>query len=179
MAEILSYSVLGLDPGLNCTGYCLLRIRPEGYGLVNCGTFRTSCSSPLSLRLKAICSRLEEVLTGYHPDEAALEETFMAQNARSALLLGHIRGALLLTVSRFDIPVFEYSPREMKKAVVGYGAASKEQVRSMLPHLLRTPIEQYPLDATDAIGVAICHVHAHHNRITQADDRASNRNAQL
>jgi len=179
MAGLLSYSVLGLDPGLNCTGYCLLRTGPEGYQLVNCGTFRTPSSFPLPLRLKSICSRLEEVLTGCHPDEAAVEETFMAQNVRSALLLGHIRGALLLTISRFDIPTFEYSPREVKKAVVGYGAASKVQVRSMLPHLLHSALKQYPLDATDAIGIAICHVHTHHNRITMADDRTSYRNAQL
>jgi crossover junction endodeoxyribonuclease RuvC len=159
MAGLSSYSVLGLDPGLNCTGYSLIQIEPKGYQLIDCGTFRTSSKSSLPERLKSICSELQKILKGFQPDHAAIEETFMSQNARSALLLGHIRGALLLTVCLCGIPTFEYSPREVKMAVVGYGAASKSQVRSMLQHILRLDLGKYPLDATDAMAVAICHIH--------------------
>ena len=105
-----SYSVLGLDPGLNCTGYSLIRIEPEGYQLIDCGTFRTSSKDSLSSRLKNICLKLQDILKGFRPDYAAIEETFVAQNARSALLLGHIRGALLLTISLCGITAYEYSP---------------------------------------------------------------------
>ncbi len=164
MAGPSSYSVLGLDPGLNCTGYSLIQIEPKGYQLIDCGTFRTSSKNPLPDRLKTICSQLQKVLKGFKPDYAAIEETFMSQNAKSALLLGHVRGALLLTIGLCDIPTFEYSPREVKLAVVGYGAASKSQVRSMLHHILHLDLEKYPLDATDAMAVAICHIHTNGNR---------------
>ena len=167
MAGPLSYSVLGLDPGLNCTGYSLIQTRPDGYQLIDCGTFRSSSKTPLSDRLRAICTQLQEVLKGFQtPDHAAVEETFVSQNARSALLLGHIRGALLLTISLCGIPVFEYSPREVKMAVVGYGAASKLQVRSMLQNILHLDLGKYPLDITDAMAVAICHIHTNGSRLT-------------
>jgi len=165
MTRPTSYSVLGLDPGLNCTGYSFIKIKPEGYQLIDCGTFRTSSKDSLSCRLKNICTKLQDILKGFRPDYAAIEETFVAQNARSALLLGHIRGALLLTISLCEIPAFEYSPREVKKAVVGYGAASKYQVRSMLCNIFHFNLEKYSLDATDAIAVAICHIHTNGNKI--------------
>jgi crossover junction endodeoxyribonuclease RuvC len=165
MAGLSSYSVLGLDPGLNCTGYSLIQIGPEGYQLIDCGTFRTCSKDTLSYRLKNICSKLQDILNGFRPDYAAIEETFVAQNARSALLLGHIRGALLLTISLCEIPTFEYSPRAVKMAVVGYGAASKSQVRSMLCNIFHLNLEKYSLDATDAIAVAICHIHTNGNRV--------------
>ena len=158
------YSVLGLDPGLNCTGYSLIQTMSDGYQLIDCGTFRTPGKATIADRLKGICSQLQDILNGFRPDQAAVEETFVAQNARSALLLGHIRGALLLTIAQCDIPTFEYSPREIKKAVVGYGAASKYQVRSMLQNILRINLEKYPLDATDALVVAICHCHTNGNQ---------------
>ena len=164
MSDASSYSVIGVDPGLNCTGYSVVRIKSGGYQLIDCGTFRTSNKTPLPDRLKSICNQLQDILNGLHPDYAAIEETFMAQNARSALLLGHIRGAILLTISHCNIPTFEYSPREVKMAVVGYGAASKLQVRSMLRHIFRNDLEKYPLDITDAMAVAICHIHTVGNR---------------
>ncbi|MGA1863522.1 MAG: crossover junction endodeoxyribonuclease RuvC [bacterium] len=166
MAGPSSYSVLGLDPGLNCTGYSLIQFGSGDYQLIDCGTLRTCSKDNLSFRLKKICSELRDILNGFQPDYAAIEETFVAQNARSALLLGHIRGALLLTISLCGIPAFEYSPREIKMSVVGYGAASKSQVKSMLCNIFRLNLERYSLDATDAIAVAICHIHTNGNRAT-------------
>ena len=161
MAGSSTFSVLGLDPGLTCTGYSIIQIESETCYLADCGTFRTSSKTPISERLKCICNKLKEIIKEYRPDHAAVEETFMAKNARSALLLGHIRGALLLTIALYDIPAFEYSPREVKMAVVGYGAADKFQIRSMLQNILKIKAEKYPLDATDAMAVAICHIHTH------------------
>lgn len=155
-----SYSVLGLDPGLRCTGYSIIEVRQRDYAIIISGTLRSAPKLPLSDRLKGICAELRLILNNYRPNQAAIEETFMAQNPKSALLLGHIRGALMLTISLLDIPIFEYSPREVKMAVVGYGAAEKSQVRSMLYNILHINIEKYPLDATDAIAVAICHIHS-------------------
>ncbi len=153
------YSVLGLDPGLRCTGYSLIQTGPEGYNIIDCGTLKSSTKDTISDRLKDISKQLQGILNEYLPDQAALEETFMAQNPKSALLLGHIRGALLLTISLLNIPAFEYSPREVKMAIVGYGAADKYQVRSMLQNILHSNLEEYPLDATDALAVAVCHIH--------------------
>jgi crossover junction endodeoxyribonuclease RuvC len=167
MVNPSTYSVIGIDPGLHCTGYSIIQSGPEGYKLMDCGTFRTSSKNSLPCRLRKICNQLDDILKGFQPDHAAVEETFMAQNAKSALLLGHVRGALLLTISHCGIPSYEYSPREVKMAVVGYGAASKFQVRAMLHHIFQINLEKYPLDATDAIAVALCHIHTHGSQLIE------------
>jgi len=116
----------------------------------------------MPLRLKKIYSELQLVIDRFHPDEFAIESAFYGRNAQSALKLGHARGVAILAAVEQEIPTTEYSPREVKKAVVGNGAASKEQVQFMVKSLLRAPKSQMLLDTSDALATAICH----HHRLT-------------
>jgi crossover junction endodeoxyribonuclease RuvC len=123
------------------------------------GIIRNAPHSPMPLRLKRIYTELCSVVEQYHPHECAVESAFYGKNAQSALKLGHARGVSLLAAVVYEIPTSEYSPREVKRAVVGNGAASKEQVQFMVKSLLRAPASRMILDASDAIAIAVCHLH--------------------
>lgn len=124
-----------------------------------CGTIKNGNESSMPLRLKRIYEELCAIIQKYHPDEFAIESAFYGKNAQSALKLGHARGVSILAAVVHEIPTSEYSPREVKRAVVGSGAASKEQVQYMVKSLLRTPDTKMVLDASDAIATAVCHLH--------------------
>ncbi|MGD0338347.1 MAG: crossover junction endodeoxyribonuclease RuvC [Bacteroidota bacterium] len=151
--------ILGVDPGTLVTGYGVIEgtgrsIRVRTYDVV-----RNRGTSPLPERLKMIYQTLEDIINRYHPDEFAIETAFYGKNAQSALKIGHARGISILSAVLQDIPTTEYSPREVKKAVVGNGTASKEQVQFMVKTLLRMKETPKFFDATDALAVAICHYH--------------------
>jgi len=112
---------------------------------------------PFSQKLLFIHEGLSDLLTKYRPDVMAIENLFFARNARSALILGHVRGVLILAAAEKKISVSEYSPTEVKRAVVGYGRAEKSQVQQMVMLLLGLEVAPSPLDVSDALGVAICH----------------------
>jgi crossover junction endodeoxyribonuclease RuvC len=152
--------ILGIDPGSNATGYGLLESRAGRLRPVAFGTIAPPPGLSFLLRLPHIAAALEEILGRIRPDGAAIEDLFHARNSRVALQLGHVRGAALLPLLRAGVPVFEYSPRLVKKAVAGYGAAEKEQVRRMVRILLGVHDAGMPLDASDALAVAICHAHS-------------------
>lgn len=113
----------------------------------------------MPLRLQRIYTGLRSVIETYHPDELAIESAFYGKNAQSALKLGHARGVAILAAVESEIPTSEYSPREVKKAVVGNGAASKEQVQFMIRSMLRLSNARMLHDTSDAIAIAICHLH--------------------
>jgi crossover junction endodeoxyribonuclease RuvC len=127
--------------------------------LVAAGVVRTPAKQEFSLRLKTIYDGLEEVIAEFKPQEAAAEDIFTARNMRSALKLGQARGVALLAAAKAGLPVFAYPPNQVKKSLVGVGRASKEQVRTMVGALLKRPIN-LPMDASDALAVAITHLHA-------------------
>jgi crossover junction endodeoxyribonuclease RuvC len=127
------------------------------------GVIRPPAGEDFHLRLLAIHRGLAEVIQKYSPDEAAVEGVFAAKNVRSALKLGQARGVALLAAALAGIPVFEYTPAEVKKALVGVGRAEKEQVRVMVRALLKTR-EKMPLDASDALAVAVTHLHSRNLR---------------
>lgn len=160
--------VLGIDPGIAATGYGLVSLERSRLALVEVGAFRTRASAPMPQRLESLAGQLEELLARCRPEGVALEGLFSDRNVRSALILAHVRGALLLTLARRGLEVHEYSPMEVKKAVTGYGRAAKEQVRAMVCRLLATPAIDAPLDASDALAVAICHAHAQAGRMARA-----------
>lgn len=150
--------IIGIDPGSIICGYGVIdksgpRISLVEYGIVRAGKKHESMPS----RLKEIYSRLSQVIERSNPELAALETVFFSKNAQSLAKLSHARGAAMLAAAMRDLPVFEYSPREVKKSVTGRGNAAKEQVRYMVLKLLK--IEETPefLDSTDALAVAICH----------------------
>jgi crossover junction endodeoxyribonuclease RuvC len=153
--------VLGVDPGAATTGYGV--VTREGGGavsLLECGVIRTDSKSPLPQRLKEIYTGLSDVIARHHPEIMAVEGVFYARNARTTVILGHARGAILLAATMQDIPVAEYAPAEIKNAIVGTGRAAKEQVQFMIQKLLRLKTPPQPADAADGVAVALCHCNA-------------------
>jgi crossover junction endodeoxyribonuclease RuvC len=149
--------ILGIDPGSRLTGFGILDFDGDKPTYVASGTVK-SLDGTFPDRLKQIFESVGEIVAEYRPDIVAIETVFMARNAGSALKLGQARSAALCATFAFDVEVFEYAPREIKQAVVGTGAASKEQVQHMVVSMLQlnaTPAE----DASDALAAAICHGH--------------------
>ncbi len=153
--------VLGIDSGSRITGYGVIDIDGADCVFVGCGTIRVTPSHPLSVRLKSIHEGLAEVIHSLRPDETALESVFHSNNIQSALKLGHARGVCIHAAASADLPVFEYTPAEVKSAVTGFGRAEKLQVQQMVRALLKIPDPFDSYDASDALAVAICHAHTH------------------
>jgi crossover junction endodeoxyribonuclease RuvC len=151
--------VLGVDPGTLVTGYGVVARKDSHMRLLACGTIRNSSGRSMALRLRTIHTELTAVIEKYHPDEFAIESAFYGKNAQSALKLGHARGVSILAAVEHELPASEYSPREVKKAVVGRGNASKEQVQFMIKTLLGLSNGKMLLDTSDALAIAICHLH--------------------
>lgn len=151
--------VFGIDPGSARTGYGCLDSDGTRHRLVACGALTAPASAPFPDKLAAIHDGLAALLRGTCPDVVAIESVFQAVNARSALLLGHARGVALLAAVQAHVPVVEYTPAEVKRAVAGYGRAEKGQVQRMIALLLGLETAPTPHDAADALAVAICHLH--------------------
>jgi crossover junction endodeoxyribonuclease RuvC len=159
--------VLGLDPGSRRTGFGLLRSGSEGICRISSGVFALDASKPFVERLPQLRRELLSVIEAYQPDQAALETCFVARSARSALVLGHVRGVLLLLCLEAGMNVYEYSPSEVKRAVTGSGGASKQQVQTMLAHLILGLPQRPSQDEADALATAYCHI----NRSTVVSKR--------
>ncbi len=154
--------ILGIDPGSRVTGYGLIRESQRQLHYLDSGCIRTSTGT-LSQRLLQIFNGVCELMETFSPDEVAIEEIFMHQNPSSALKLGHARGVALVACASHRVNVSEYSAREVKQSVVGYGAALKSQVKHMVVNLLM--LNSSPQnDAADALAIAICHSHTRQNK---------------
>ncbi len=151
--------ILGIDPGSSITGYGVVVIEGSRLSLIEAGALRLPKSRKLAPRLRDAADRLHALIDHHRPDEACLETVFQHVNVRSALVLAHLRGSLMVELERWDVPLHEYTPLEIKKALVGYGHADKEQVRSMVVRLLRLKTLPRPNDVSDALAVAVCHAH--------------------
>lgn len=149
--------ILGIDPGSITTGYAFLKKTGNQVQVLEYGTFHAKATKNLEDRLVHIVSELEERLDHYRPDALAMEGVFFAKNVKSALVLGHIRGAILVACRRRGMTYEEYPPRVVKQAVTGDGAASKEQVANMIFARLGIAAAELPLDATDALAIAWTH----------------------
>jgi crossover junction endodeoxyribonuclease RuvC len=152
--------VLGLDPGSTATGWGIVVFESGRLVFDSCGVWRPPAALPLPGRLAFLFDSASRLLEMNRPDAVSVETVFAGKNAASAVTLAHARGALLLAAARGSLPVFEYEPRLVKKALVGYGAAEKTQVRAMVLSLLARQRSRVPLDAADALAVAVCHIHA-------------------
>lgn len=152
--------ILGLDPGTTATGFGIVGFEQGRLALEQCGVWRPPARLTLPEKLDFLFSAVVELLGRNPADAASVETVFAAKNVASALKLSHARGVLLAAASRCAVPVFEYEPRLVKKALVGYGQAEKHQVRAMVLSLLARQRARVPLDAADALAVAICHIHA-------------------
>ncbi len=148
--------ILGIDPGTRTTGYGVVEKGPRGTRSIAYGEIKMRRGDILSVVLKKIYDQLIEIITEYAPDVMALEDIFYGKNVKSLIKLGQARGVIILAASHSNTPLYEYTPLEVKKAIVGYGRAEKTQVQHMVRVILSLP-EAPPLDASDALAIAICH----------------------
>ncbi len=151
--------IFGIDPGSERTGYGCIESNGSRHRLVICGFLSGPARATFPEKLNAIHAGLRELLLCHRPECVAVEDIFYARNVRSALRLGHARGVVLLAASQANLPIWEYTPAEIKRAVVGYGRAEKVQVQAMVKLLLGLEQPPKPHDAADALAVAICHLH--------------------
>ena len=149
---------LGIDPGTAIVGYAVVLAQGSNLQLLVCDVITTPAHMLLAKRLQIIYERLSEIIATYKPQEAAMEELFFAKNARTAMTVGHARGVAMLALANGGLAVAEYTPKQVKQAVTGYGAAGKEQVGEMIRILLKLSSVPRPDDAADAAAVAICHL---------------------
>ena len=149
--------ILGVDPGVATIGFGLIEADRGSQRLLRYGVITTPAGLPLSSRLYQISRDMEELLGAFHPDEAAVEELFFSKNITTGIAVAHGRGVILLELERAGIPVYEYTPMQVKQAVAGYGGAEKRQVMLMTQRLLKMEEIPRPDDAADALAIAICH----------------------
>ena len=154
-----SERVLGVDPGTAVTGYGVVVRKGGGaVSLVECGVIRTSAGRPLPSRIREIYEGVSELIDRHAPSAVCVEEVYHGKNPRTALTLGHARGAILLAAALKGVPVSEYTAVEIKKAVVGTGRATKDQVGFMVQQQLRLRTAPTPADAADGVAAALCHL---------------------
>lgn len=153
-----STTVLGIDPGTAVTGYGVVtRARNGRVSLLECGVIRTSAGMDLADRIREIFEEVRELTDRFEPGVVSVEDVFQGKNVRSALTLGHARGAILLAASLAGADIAEYTPRQIKKAVAGTGRAAKDQVGFMVMKHLRLRSQPAPADASDGVAAALCH----------------------
>ena len=151
--------ILGVDTSLRSTGYGVIAVEGSRLKALDFGNIKNSAKAPLSACLKAIYDKISELIATYQPNEIAVEAVIYGKNAGTMLVLGEARGAVLTAAADASLPVYEYEPRRMKKALCGNGLAEKEQIQRMVKTLLSLP-ELPQNDAADALGLAICHAHS-------------------
>jgi len=154
--------VIGIDPGIAITGYGIINEEADGEIIaVTFGTIITPSGSPLSARLLMLHGELKEIISKFNPTTAAVEKLFFQKNIKTAINVGQARGVAILTLAEVKLEVAEYTPTEVKQAVVGYGAAEKTQVQAMIKNILKLEEIPRPDDAADALAVAVCHIHSY------------------
>jgi len=154
--------VLGIDPGTLNLGYGVVDEEGDGMTMVVCGVLSLPAKVPVERRLSSLYKDLVEVVARYRPDEVAIEEPFVAGNARSALAIGRAQAIAILAAANKSLPIYRYLPRQVKQRVTTYGGSDKEQVQEMVRLQLGLAQPPQPNDAADALAVAICHLHQKH-----------------
>ena len=149
--------ILGIDPGVAIVGFGVLDCAGAAQKMVQYGAINTSAGMPLAARLTLIERDLTELIQQFQPDEMAIEELFFSKNITTGIAVAHGRGVILCTAERLGVPIYEYTPLQVKQAVVGYGLADKKQVMDMTKRLLKLKAVPKPDDAADALAIAICH----------------------
>lgn len=166
--------VLGIDPGFAIVGFGILQVEKGRQQLIRCGAITTPAGVPLPARLLQISNDMKELLETFKPDVMAIEGLFFNNNVTTGIGVAQARGVLLLEAERFGAEIFEYTPSQVKSAVVGYGKAEKRQVMDMTKRLLNLKTDPKPDDAADAIAVALCHARTSTSRLLPADANRPN-----
>lgn len=149
--------ILGIDPGLATVGFSIVDVEKSKMKFVTCGVISTPAHTSLSSRLDRIFDDMNELISSFDPDVMSIEELFFNTNITTGIAVAHARGVILLSAYRAGVQVFEYTPLQVKQAVVGYGRAEKNQVIDMVRRILALPAAPKPDDAADAVALAICH----------------------
>ncbi|MDP8241787.1 MAG: crossover junction endodeoxyribonuclease RuvC [Candidatus Celaenobacter antarcticus] len=150
--------IVGIDPGSKATGYAFLYVEHKKVKPLSFGVIKTNPKMTLAKRITLLYEELNKLIAEFKPTIASIEKIFYAKNVRSLVSLGEARGVLLLALEQAQIPIYEYSAREVKKAVVGNGNASKQQVQYMVKNIIKIKDEKLQFDITDALAIALCHV---------------------
>ena len=154
--------ILGIDPGTATMGYGVIEVIEDEITMVDCGALTSPARSPIGERLSYLYHRLLDIISQYQPDAVAIEQPFMAKNVRSALAIGRAQAVAMLAAADRGIPSYEYTPTQVKQRVTDYGASTKEQVQEMVRLQLGLSQAPQPIDAADALAVAICHLRETH-----------------
>ena len=162
--------ILGVDPGTNYTGFGIVKAHKNSYTKIVNGLIKLPSNKSLTEKLEIIYAELDKLIKTYKPDEFAIETAFYGKNVQSAMKIGYARGVSLLAAAHNKIPTSEYSPREIKKSVVGNGAASKQQVSFMIKSLLEIKNTKMRFDESDALAIALCHAFRIHKVTTKSKD---------
>lgn len=152
--------ILGIDPGYAILGWGVIDYDNSKFNVIAFDSIITDKDTPMPNRLKQLYEGLNEIIEIYHPDEVAIEELYFNNNAKTAIMVGEARGICLLPAANFNIPIFEYTPLQIKQALVGYGRAEKKQVQIMTKSMLSLSKVPKPDDTADALACAICHAHS-------------------
>ncbi len=150
--------ILGIDPGTVTMGYGVIESEDDKITLIDCGVLTAPARSPMGERLGYLYNKLLEIVSRYQPDFVAVEQPFVAKNVKSALAIGRAQAVAILAAANKGIPIYEYTPAQIKQQVANYGASSKEQIQEMVKLQLRLPQIPEPSDAADALAVALCHL---------------------
>ena len=161
--------ILGIDPGFAIVGFGLVETAGGKQRLVQCGAITTPAGEPLPTRLVQIADDMDLLLDQFRPDAMAIEELFFNNNITTGIGVAQARGVLLLAAERRQVPIYEYSPSQVKQAVVGYGKAEKRQVMDMTKRLLGLKHVPKPDDAADAVAIALCHARSYTSRLQRPD----------
>lgn len=162
--------ILGIDPGLATVGFSIVDADKNRMKLVTCGVISTPAHTSLSSRLDRIFSDMNELISTFEPDVMSIEELFFNTNITTGIAVAHGRGVILLAAYRAGVSIFEYTPLQVKQAVVGYGRAEKNQVIDMVRRILKLPAAPKPDDAADAVALAICHARSSTSLLSKKGD---------
>lgn len=155
IAHRTSYIILGIDPGLADTGYGIIEKQGQKLKMIKCGSIKTLAGADFINRLKSIHQELSKIIKKYKPDAVAVEQLFFCKNVKTALLVGQARGVCLMTIAENNLPIYEYTPLQVKQALTSYGRADKNQIGQMVKLLLKLKAVPQPDDAADALAIAI------------------------
>ena len=161
--------ILGIDPGVAIVGFGVVDYEKGQAKMVQYGAINTDAGLPLAARLVQIESDLCQLISHFQPDEIAVEELFFSKNITTGIAVAHARGVILCTAEKAGIPIYEYTPMQIKQAVVGYGLAEKHQVMDMVRRLLKLKSIPRPDDAADALAIALCHARSNSSLLQRKD----------
>ena len=162
--------ILGIDPGIATIGFGVVDSDKNGHKLINCGVISTPAHTSLSSRLEQIYDDMCQLIELFKPEAVSIEELFFSKNITTGIPVAHARGVILLCAFRCGVPVYEYTPMQVKQAVVGYGKAEKRQVMDMVRRILHLTAVPRPDDTADAIAVALCHARSSTSLLTREGD---------